>query len=65
MKRQKVLTMKNGQRVRLVRMEDDQAPPKGTLGTVQYIDDLGTIHVRWDTGSCLGLIPEIDDWEIL
>ena len=34
-----------GIRVRLLKMDDDQAPPYNTLGTVKNIDDMGTIHV--------------------
>lgn len=44
-----------GCRVELVRMDDPQAPPIGTFGTVIGVDDIGTIHVNWDTGSCLGV----------
>lgn len=44
-----------GSRVELVRMNDVQAPPPGTRGTVQFVDDIGTIHVRWDNGSSLGI----------
>ena len=44
-----------GCRVELVQMDDPQAPPIGTLGTVIGIDDLGTIHVNWDNGSGLGV----------
>lgn len=45
-----------GTRVGLISMNDVQAPPKGTLGTVFYVDDIGTIHVRWDNGSSLGVV---------
>ena len=44
-----------GCRVELIRMEDPQAPPLRTRGTVIAIDDIGTIHVRWDNGSSLGV----------
>lgn len=44
-----------GARVRLTAMADSFAPPIGTLGTVVSVDDIGTIHVRWDNGSCLGV----------
>lgn len=54
-----------GMRVKLIYMEDPQAPAPGTEGTVQYIDDLGTIQVAWDTGSSLGLVPGVDEWKIL
>lgn len=43
-----------GTRVKLVEMNDRQAPPIGTLGTVMYVDDIGTIHIKWDNGSTLG-----------
>lgn len=36
-------------------MNDPQAPPVGTKGIVAYVDDIGTVHVRWETGSCLGI----------
>lgn len=52
-----------GCRLRLIKMDDIQAPPVGTLCTVRYVDDAGTIHVNWDTGSSLGLIPDVDDFE--
>lgn len=42
-----------GTRIRLVKMDDKQAPPVGTCGTVTYVDDIGNIHTKWDNGSCL------------
>lgn len=45
-----------GARVELISMNDVQAPPNGTLGTVFYVDDIGTIHVRWDNGPSLGVV---------
>ena len=45
-----------GTRIRLVAMDDFQAPPVGTLGTVTEVDDIGSIHVNWDTGSCLAVV---------
>lgn len=49
-----------GSRIRLIHMEDQYAPPEGTLGTVQGIDGMGDIEVSWDTGSSLKLIPVVD-----
>ena len=57
--------LKEGMRVRLIKMDDVQAPPIGTIGTVTGVDDIGTIHVHWDTGSSLGLIPDEDEWEVV
>ena len=50
-----------GCRVELLRMEDPQAPPIGTMGTVIGVDDLGTVHVNWDNGSGLGVAYGEDD----
>ena len=50
-----------GSRVELERMDDPQAPPIGTLGTVIGVDDVGTIHVNWDSGSRLGVAFGEDD----
>ena len=44
-----------GTRVKLIKMDDMQAPPKGTLGTVRGVDDAGSIIVRWDNGSGLSV----------
>ncbi len=40
-----------GSRVELVWMDDPQAPPIGTKGTVVGVDDIGSILVTWDNGS--------------
>ena len=45
-----------GSRVVLVQMDDIQAPPLGTQGTVQGVNDIGTIMVHWDNGSHLGVV---------
>lgn len=44
-----------GSRVELVKMDDPQAPPIGTKGTVIGVDDVGTIHVAWDCDGSLGV----------
>lgn len=50
-----------GTRVELVKMHDTQAPIPGTKGTVNHVDDIGTIHIDWDNGSSLGVVPEVDE----
>lgn len=45
-----------GARVELVQMDDVQAPPIGTKGTVIGVDDIGSLIVRWDNGSGLHVI---------
>ena len=49
-----------GTRVKLIEMNDPQAPPPHTKGTVTGVDDMGNIMVRWDNGSGLSLIPNED-----
>lgn len=50
-----------GTRILLLWMEDPiHAVPSGTRGTVVYVDDSGTIHMKWDNGSTLGLCSEVD-----
>ena len=45
-----------GARVELIRMEDQQAPPIGTHGTIVGVDAIGSIMVRWDNGSTLSVV---------
>lgn len=45
-----------GTRVELVRMDDVQAPPAGTLGTVMGVDDTASLLMRWDNGSHLNVV---------
>ena len=42
--------------MKLLKMDDIQAPPIGTLGTVSGIDDTGSIMVCWDNGSGLFVV---------
>ena len=45
-----------GTRVELVKMDDPQAPPIGTKGTVRGVDDIGSIMVAWDNGGSLSVV---------
>lgn len=45
----------SGSLVELVKMDDPQAPPIGTVGEVLMVDDVATIHVKWRNGSGLGV----------
>lgn len=52
-----------GQRIQLVSTSDQYTRLKpGDRGTVRRVDHLGTVHVNWDNGSRLGLVPGEDDW---
>ena len=50
-----------GTRVRLLKMDDIQAPPIGTEGTVIGVDDIGSTMVRWDNGSGLSVVYGEDE----
>lgn len=47
-----------GARVVLVSMNDSYSakPAPGDVGTVAFVDDIGTVHVDWDCGSSLGAV---------
>lgn len=52
-----------GTKIRLIHMNDPFHPvPPNTIGTVDGVDDAGTIHVSWENGSSLGLIPNEDSF---
>lgn len=55
-----------GTRVRLNSMDDPYAPvPSGTEGVVSMIDDAGQIHMKWNNGRSLPLIPGIDSFTVI
>lgn len=54
-----------GLRIKLESMKDPYAVPNGTLGTVDYVDDAGQIHMKWDNGSSLALIYGEDIFQII
>jgi len=46
-----------GTRVELARMNDPYSKLKpGDLGTVDFVDDTGTVFIIWDSGSHLGVV---------
>lgn len=45
-------------------MNDSQAPPSGTKGRVQGVDDVGSILVCWENGSRLSLLPNVDRFHV-
>ena len=56
---------KPGMRIRLLSMDDPQAPPVGTEGTVRGVDDIGSVMVAWDNGSGLNVVLDVDEIEVI
>ena len=55
-----------GTRLVLNSMNDPYAPvPPGTRGTVEFVDDAGQIHMKWDNGRTLAIVPSEDDFRKL
>lgn len=54
-----------GDRIRLTSDMDDEYHPiyAGSEGVVRFVDDAGQIHMKWDDGSTLALIPHVDYFE--
>jgi len=50
-----------GCRVELVAMDDPYSKlTPGEQGAVNFVDDMATVHIRWDCGSGLGAVYGVD-----
>ena len=55
-----------GTKIQLISMCDEKYPVlPGTIGEVTHIDDMGSIHMKWQNGSSLALIPEVDSFKVV
>ncbi len=60
--------IKIGTTLELVEMQGEKQMRKGLRGlrgVVTHIDDAAQIHVRWQNGSSLAIIPEVDKFMIV
>ena len=49
----------------MITMRNEKYPvPPGTVGEVTHIDDMGRIHMKWESGSSLAIIPEVDSFRV-
>ena len=55
-----------GTKIKLIRMHESLNPLKpGSTGIVMAIDDIGQIHIKWQSGLRKALIPGIDEFSII
>jgi hypothetical protein len=54
-----------GKRIKLIEMIDEPYPiESGTLGTIYHIGG-GILNVKWDNGRTLGVVIDLDNFEII
>ena len=55
-----------GTKIQLISMRNEKYPVlPGTIGEVTHIDDAGSVHMKWENGSSLALIPEVDSFRVV
>ena len=55
-----------GKRIKLVSMDDPHTNlESGDMGTCTGVDDMNQLLMKWDRGSSLSLLPDIDEWEVI
>ena len=56
-----------GTKIELTEDMNDPFHPiqKGAIGEVDHVDDMCTIHMKWENGSSLGLIPGTDSFKVI
>ena len=53
-----------GTEIELIHMEGEDMP-RGTIGTVVKVDDIGQIHMKWQNSSSLALNTETDTFNVI
>ena len=53
-----------GTRIELEYMDERDMPP-GLKGIVDHVDDQGQLHMIWENGRSLALVPGVGDFRIL
>lgn len=54
-----------GTKIQLDHMDGEKDMPDGLLGEVKFVDDQGQLHMKWQNGSGLALVPNVDDFRII
>jgi hypothetical protein len=53
-----------GRKVIIEYMDDETEVPEGTIGLITMVKN-GVIHVKWENGSTLGILPKKDKFRLL
>ena len=56
---------KPGTRIELNDQMQGESIPAGMRGTVDMVDDIGDIHMKWDNGRTLGIVPGEDQFKVI
>lgn len=51
-----------GTRIQLIAMSGESDMPSGLMGTVDFVDDIGQLQMKWDNGRALALVPGEDNF---
>jgi hypothetical protein len=51
-----------GTRIQLIAMSGESDMPSRLMGTVDFVDDIGQLHLKWDNGRSLALVPGEDNF---
>lgn len=53
-------------RIEMISMDDPYSPIEpGIQGTVDFVDDVGTLHCKFDNGRIFGVIPGEDSFKTI
>lgn len=54
-----------GDQIKLLHMSDDRPIEPGSIGVIDHIDAIGTLHMCWQDGRHLGLVMNHDFFEVI
>ena len=55
-----------GTRIELIHMDDPYVPiESGMRGIINFIDDAGNLHMKWDNGRTLAIVPGEDQFKVI
>lgn len=54
-----------GTKIQLDHMDGERDMPDGLLGEIKFVDDQGQLHMKWQNGKNLALVPNVDSFHIL